>query len=429
MTDLGRGTFKQDLGQEKNNLLRSRGERAAGESAVSYFINGPKLPNWSLGMQVSLELVKVAYSVRATKELLTIDTFDTNTIGELNKPYRERDTSIQGRGGDYKRTTYLVDDPELIQNNIPEFENLTRQDLESIEDSNSAPRSLYTEVVASDDIINSHSGSSGSALDLKPLSENELILVHYYGGAYSIGNPEVYRGFALTLSKKTGVRVFTPSYRYAPENPFPACIYDGLIFFKHLLKCGFKPENIVVSGDSAGGNLAAVLLLLIKAENMVQPRGCILYSPWTDLSYVREQSNHNSEYDFIPATNIEYIGTAARIYVAPGKPLDDNLRKLLNNPIVSPVYGDFSDCAPIYIQAGEAEVLLYDIDYFAEHINCHPKIVLEGRTHPGFSNITERNIYESYVGMVHVFFLFGEADEAHAAVDGVNNFLKRISGF
>ncbi|OMJ26773.1 Esterase [Smittium culicis] len=425
MTDLGKGIFRYDFGEEKNALLRAKGERAAGESAVSYFINGPKLPNWSLGMQVSLELVKVAYSNLATKEPVTVETFDTKLIGNMNKPFRETETSIEGMGGDYKRTTYLVDDPELIQNNIPEFEKLTRQDLESIEDPNSRPRSLYTEVVASDDIINSH---PSSALDLKPLSDNELILVHYHGGAYSRGSPGIYRGFALTLSKKTGIRVFTPSYRYAPENPFPACIYDGLIFFKHLIKCGFKPENIVVSGDSAGGNLAAVLLLLIKAENMVQPRGCILYSPWVDLSYARPQSSHNAKYDFIPASTIDYPGTSVRIYVAPGKPLDDNLRKLLNNPIVSPVYGDFSDCAPIYIQAGEAEVLLYDIDYFAEHINSHPKIVLEGRKHPGFSNITERNIYESYVGMVHVFFLFGEADEAHAAVDGVNNFLKRISG-
>ena len=62
------------------------------------------------------------------------------------------------------------------------------------------------------------------------------------------------------MAAETGTPVFLPDYRLAPEHPFPAAIEDTVAGFRWLLDNGFPAENIVVSGDSAGGNLALQLI-------------------------------------------------------------------------------------------------------------------------------------------------------------------------
>jgi acetyl esterase/lipase len=79
-----------------------------------------------------------------------------------------------------------------------------------------------------------------------------------------------------------GMRVYAPDYRLAPEHPFPAAPDDALAVYRELLKT-YRPERIALAGDSAGGNLATVLLLRAAAEGLPLPGAAVLFSPWTVL--------------------------------------------------------------------------------------------------------------------------------------------------
>jgi len=88
-------------------------------------------------------------------------------------------------------------------------------------------------------------------------------LVYFHGGGFVIGDLDTHDGLCRRLAVRAGVRVLSVDYRLAPENPFPASHDDGLAAtkwaFDHAAEIGFDPKRIAVGGDSAGGNLSAVI--------------------------------------------------------------------------------------------------------------------------------------------------------------------------
>ncbi|PVU95630.1 hypothetical protein BB559_002669 [Furculomyces boomerangus] len=426
MTDLGFGFLNAMEHGEKRTAFEEKVVAALGESSKKYFTEGPTLPNWTLGFQLSLEMVKMAYGTVKSKAIeITEDNYTLEKALEVMTPFRITEADITGKGGQYRRHKWHVNRPEMLVSSDPIFDELTKDDVELAR--KNTPREFIADVIVPDSTIEKET-EGGNTLDkilaLEPLSENEPILVHYHGGGYARGSPGIYRGALLKIAKETGYRVIAPNYRLTPENPFPSCIHDGYRFFQYLLGQGFKPENIVIMGDSAGGNLVLEIALILKNANEKQPRGIVAFSPWTDLSGTRPAKIENAKYDFIASTGRESVLSAARLYMAPGKKVDEEMLELLKHPFASPLYGNFDDCAPIYMQSGEAEILINDNDNFAKHIGAK-SVVIEGMEHPGF-NTDDKNLYERYVGMVHVFFLFEEANESHAAIKGVGNFVRRL---
>jgi acetyl esterase/lipase len=73
-------------------------------------------------------------------------------------------------------------------------------------------------------------------------------------------------------------------YRLSPEHRYPAALDDALRNYRLLLARGLEPEQIVVAGESAGGNLTAALLLALRQERMPMPAGAYLLSPWLDTT-------------------------------------------------------------------------------------------------------------------------------------------------
>ena len=88
-------------------------------------------------------------------------------------------------------------------------------------------------------------------------------LVYFHGGGFVIGDLDTHDGLCRRLAARAGVRVLSVDYRLAPENPFPASHDDALAAtkwaFDHAAEIGFDPKRIAIGGDSAGGNLSAVI--------------------------------------------------------------------------------------------------------------------------------------------------------------------------
>ncbi len=109
------------------------------------------------------------------------------------------------------------------------------------------------------------------------------------------------------------------------------------------------PTQVVVAGDSAGGGLAAALLLAAKDQGLPLPAGGILLSPWADLTVTAAtyETNASSDVLFSKASATEASG----LYLGDHDPKD---------PLISPVFGDWTGLPPLLIQVGDTEVLLDD---------------------------------------------------------------------
>ncbi|UWM78381.1 alpha/beta hydrolase (plasmid) [Rhizobium sp. WSM4643] len=111
-------------------------------------------------------------------------------------------------------------------------------------------------------------------------------LLYLHGGGFVIGAPETHEDIGRTLANMAGAVVVSPDYRLAPEHPFPAAIDDcaaALVWMtEHADELGIDPLRIIVAGDSAGGNLAAVVALLARDGQVPDIIGQVLIYPVTD---------------------------------------------------------------------------------------------------------------------------------------------------
>ncbi|WP_049731113.1 alpha/beta hydrolase [Rhizobium ecuadorense] len=116
--------------------------------------------------------------------------------------------------------------------------------------------------------------------------EQAPALLYLHGGGFVIGAPETHEDICRTLANKIGAIVISPDYRLAPEHPFPAAIEDcaaTLIWMRDQADAlGIDPARIIVGGDSAGGNLAAVIALLARDGEVPDVIGQVLIYPVTD---------------------------------------------------------------------------------------------------------------------------------------------------
>ena len=190
-------------------------------------------------------------------------------------------------------------------------------------------------------------GVSGLWLDAPHKSSSVLLYIH--GGAMLVGNTFGFRGLSGNLAQASGVNMFSIDYRLAPEHKFPAALDDCHAAYEGLLADGYKAENIVVAGDSAGGNLALSLLLTIKATGKPQPAGAVLLSPWADLTH--SGATMKSKGDVDNSLSHKGLQSGADQYLGGASASD---------PLASPLFGDYSGVAPMLIEVGSEEILLAD---------------------------------------------------------------------
>lgn len=178
----------------------------------------------------------------------------------------------------------------------------------------------------------------------------KYVILYCHGGGYSTGSCLYGRTITSKLATAASIDVLGFDYRLAPEHPCPAALEDAMKAWDYLMLLGYGARDVILAGDSAGGNLALVLALKLKAEGRFLPRGLVLMSPWTDLTASGRSYRTKAEVD--PVLDAEYIDRMTKAYIPEGENLE--------NPLISPLFGDFEGFPPVYIQVGENEILLSD---------------------------------------------------------------------
>jgi epsilon-lactone hydrolase len=181
-------------------------------------------------------------------------------------------------------------------------------------------------------------------------------ILHAHGGWFNLGTAHAYRNFVGHIALNAGVDAFIPEYRLAPEYPFPAPVRDLEACYRGLIQNSVT--NIALTGDSAGGNLALVLLSIASARDFrggIAPACALVFSPVTDLALTGESYDTRAEAD--PFFTRSQVTKLVQSYLGETDP---------KNPLASPLYGDLSGLAPIRIHVGDDEVLLDDSRRYIE---------------------------------------------------------------
>ncbi|PIE08011.1 MAG: hypothetical protein CSA74_04070 [Rhodobacterales bacterium] len=223
----------------------------------------------------------------------------------------------------------------------------------------------------------------------------DRVILWFHGGAFVAGSSRSHKAMLARLARATGLEAVLPDYRLAPEHPFPAAVEDARAAFDSLVARGLWPENIVIGGDSAGGNLALGLLAGLLAER-VRPAGAVALSPATDLTFSGVSILSNEAVDTMLPANRR--GDICRYYLAGADPAD---------PRASPLKAAFPNPPPVFLQVSTTEILHDDSRRMAR------KLAAAGG----------RVVLDEWVDVPHVLALFAPyVPEANAA-------LARVAGF
>jgi acetyl esterase len=126
-------------------------------------------------------------------------------------------------------------------------------------------------------------------------------VVFCHGGGFALCDLDSHDGFCRAMSRHTDSVVVSVDYRLAPEHRAPAAVHDAFMAFcwvvTHAHELGIDPARVVIAGDSAGGNLAAVTALLCREQAAFMPAGQVLIYPVIDPTFDTESyQNYASGY-------------------------------------------------------------------------------------------------------------------------------------
>ncbi|WP_069704727.1 alpha/beta hydrolase [Burkholderia seminalis] len=212
-------------------------------------------------------------------------------------------------------------------------------------------------------------------------ASDECAYIDLHGGALIVGGGAACRAGAQMHADRLGVRCYGVDYRMPPEHPYPAALDDCIAAYAFVL-ARHAPENIVIGGRSAGGNLAAAMVLRARDEGLPLPAALVLLSPEADLTESGDSFETNRLVDVVlPASlmpnNLLYANGAD-----------------LAHPYLSPLFGDFSaGFPPAFIQSGTRDLFL------SNAVRLHRALrraqvptelhVFEGMPHGGFMGAPE----------------------------------------
>ena len=207
------------------------------------------------------------------------------------------------------------------------------------------------------------------------------VVLEMHGGALILCGGELCRGMGMGSAARLRRRVWSVDYRMPPDHPYPAALDDGIAAYRALLSAR-SPGEIVVSGGSAGGNLAAALLLRARDEGLPMPAGLILGTPEIDLTESGDSFQTNEGID----PGLHSLMPVNLLY-ANGHDL--------THPYLSPLFGDLTGFPPTILTTGTRDL------YLSNTVRMHRKLrasgvaaelhLTEAGPHTGFPGSPEGN--------------------------------------
>lgn len=192
----------------------------------------------------------------------------------------------------------------------------------------------------------------------RPVGPARAVYLHFHGGGMILGAPVMNDPGNADLARRHGVAVVSVDYRLAPEHPYPAGPDDGVAVARWLLDhagATFGTERLVLGGESAGGYMAAAVLLRMRDELDAAHRvdGVNLVFGVFDwgLSPSQRGMRASTGADMLTTDGIEMFGEC----YLPGTTLEERRR-----PEVSPVFADLHGLPPALFSVGSADHLLDD---------------------------------------------------------------------
>lgn len=177
-----------------------------------------------------------------------------------------------------------------------------------------------------------------------PFSQRYAV-IDFHGGALVFGGGEACRVAAGRQADQHNVRCYGVDYRMPPEHPYPAALDDGIAAYRHVLE-RHAPGDISLCGRSAGGNLAAALLLRAKDEGLPMPASLVLLSPEVDLTESGDSFNTNQMIDVVLPRPLR----SANLLYAAGTDL--------SHPYLSPLFGELRGLPATFLQSGTRDLFL-----------------------------------------------------------------------
>ena len=228
--------------------------------------------------------------------------------------------------------------------------------------------------------------------------DRSKIILYCHGGGYTSGTLGYARLIASRMALATGYEVLAFQYRLAPEHPYPEALEDARLVWEYLMYLGWGARDIILAGDSAGGNLALELALDLRDSQRMLPWRMVLRSPWTDMTASGDSYEECRDLD--PLLTRAYIEAVREAY-APGE--DWSL------PEFSPLFADLQGLPPTLIQVGGREILRDD------STRLHQKLLEAGVP----------AMLQSWPDMWHVFQMF-PMRSASEAMEQMAQFLETL---
>lgn len=169
--------------------------------------------------------------------------------------------------------------------------------------------------------------------------------IDLHGGALTFGGGDACRAGARMQADQHGVLCYGIDYRLPPEHPYPAALDDCMTAYRYALD-RHEPEDIIVGGRSAGGNLAAAMMLRARDEGLPMPAALVLLSPQLDLTESGDSFQVNRMVDVVLPGSLQ---SNNRLYANGAD---------LTHPYISPLFGDVTGFPATFLQSGTRDLFL-----------------------------------------------------------------------
>jgi acetyl esterase/lipase len=183
-----------------------------------------------------------------------------------------------------------------------------------------------------------------------PARNTNRVLMHLHGGGYVLYPGLVGAGEAMLMAGYGGFKVVSVDYRMAPDFPFPAALDDAIAVWSALI-ADSDPQRMAIFGTSAGGGLTLATVLRARAEGTPLPAAIGPGSPWSDLTGDGDSAAANEFVDNVLVSNTGWAGAAGRLYAGSYD---------VRDPLISPIFGDFTGFPPAILTTGTRDLFLSD---------------------------------------------------------------------